>query len=107
MIFAFGAARVLLSETSAWPAIAIIGAGFAAPAAITGVAAWAATRRQARMSAGFLESAAIVLAVAAADLALRVLYAGGAVMLEPITSTIGLVSASAAFGGDAPSTSPA
>ena len=85
VIFAFGAARVLLSETSAWPAIAIIGAGFAAPAAITGVAAWAATRRQARMSAGFLESAAIVLAVAAADLALRVLYAGGAVMLEPIS----------------------
>ncbi|MEQ1818982.1 MAG: hypothetical protein ABL871_10255 [Terricaulis sp.] len=85
VIFAIGAAQVLLSETSTWPAIALIGSGFAAPAAITGAAAWAATRREARYSAGFLESATIVLAVATADLAVRVLYAGGAVMLEPIS----------------------
>ncbi|MCX7357119.1 MAG: hypothetical protein NT015_03060 [Alphaproteobacteria bacterium] len=85
VIFAFGAARVLLSETSSWPAIALIGAGLAAPAALTGLAAWAATRREARYSAGFLESATIVLAVATADLAVRVIYAGGAVMLEPIS----------------------
>ncbi len=85
VIFAFGAARALLGETSSWPAFALIGSGFAAPAAITGAAAWAATRRQAKWSAGFLESVAIVLAVGTADLAVRVIYAGGAVLLEPIS----------------------
>lgn len=85
VIFAVGAAQALLSETSSWPAIALIGAGFAAPAALTGAAAWAATRREARYSAGFLESVTILLAVATADLAVRVIYASGAVMLEPIS----------------------
>ena len=83
--FAFGAAQALLNETNAWPPLALIGAGLAAPAAITGAAAWAAKRRQARLSAGFLEGAAIVLAVATANLTVRVIYAGGAVLLEPIS----------------------
>ncbi|MEQ1489841.1 MAG: hypothetical protein ABL932_04765, partial [Terricaulis sp.] len=85
VIFAFGASQALLGEASSWPAFALIGSGLAAPAAITGAAAWAATRREARYSAGFLEGATIVLAVAAANLAVRVIYAGGAVMLEPIS----------------------
>ncbi|MEZ5970896.1 MAG: hypothetical protein R3C31_03715 [Hyphomonadaceae bacterium] len=83
--FAVAVAQVLLSESGSWPAFALIAAGFAAPAAIIGAAAWAATLHRARVSAGFLESVAIVLAVAAANLVVRVVYAGGAVMLEPIS----------------------
>jgi len=85
LIFAFATAQVLLSEMSPWPAWISIGAGVAAPALILGVAAWAAKRRDARASAGFLESAVIVLAVLAADLAVRVIYAGGAVLLQPVS----------------------
>ena len=85
LIFAFAAAHALLNETSDWPPLALIATGFVAPSAIIGAAALAGKRRLARMSAGFLESAAIVLGVAAADLAVRVVYAGGAVMLEPIS----------------------
>ncbi|ANP47528.1 hypothetical protein [Candidatus Viadribacter manganicus] len=85
VMFAFGAAHVLLREISAWPAFAIIGAGVAAPAAITGAAAWAAKRRNARASAGFLEGVVIILAVAAANLAVRLAYSGGATLLEPIS----------------------
>lgn len=84
-LFSFGTAQLLLNETSAWPAWGLIGSGVLAPALITGAAAWAAKRRDARVSAGFLESVVIVLAVFAADLAVRVIYAGGAVMLQPIS----------------------
>lgn len=85
VIFAFATAQVLLSELSAWPAFALIGAGIAAPAALTGAAAWTAKRRDARASAGFLEGVVIILAVAAADFAIRVIYSGGATLLEPIS----------------------
>lgn len=84
-IFAVATAQVLLSETSSWPEVALIGVGVALPAMLTGAAAWAAKRREARVSAGFLESVVILLAVFAADLAVRVIYAGGAVMLQPIS----------------------
>ncbi|MEZ5961447.1 MAG: hypothetical protein R3C30_13630 [Hyphomonadaceae bacterium] len=85
VVGAFGAAQTMLAETSAWPAFALIGAGVAAPAMILGAAAWTAKRRDARMSAGFLECIVIMLAVFAGDLAVRVIYAGGAVMLQPIS----------------------
>lgn len=84
-IFAVATAQVLLSETSSWPEVALIGVGVALPAMLTGAAAWAAKRREARVSAGFLEGVVILLAVFAADLAVRVIYAGGAVMLQPIS----------------------
>lgn len=85
VVFAFGAAQVLLSESGSWPAVALIASGIAAPAIIIGAAAWAAKRRDARLSAGFLESVIILLALFAANLAVRVVYAGGAVMLQPIS----------------------
>ena len=78
-------AQVLLAETSAWPALALVASGVAAPAAILGAAAFAARRRDANLSAGFLEAGVIVLGVAAANLAVRVLYASGATLLEPIS----------------------
>lgn len=85
IIFAFATAQALLNEISTWPAFALIGAGVAAPAAIIGAAAWAAKRRNARASAGFLEGVVIILTVAAAGLAIRVVYSGGAMLLEPIS----------------------
>lgn len=85
VIFAFATAQVLLSEISGWPTFALIGAGVAAPAAITGAAAWAATRRDARASAGFLEGVVIILAAAAVNLAIRVICSDGAMLLEPIS----------------------
>lgn len=84
-IFAFGTGQVLLSESGSWPAVALLASGIAAPAFIIGAAAWAAKRRQARLSAGFLESVVILLALFAANLAVRVIYAGGAVLLQPIS----------------------
>lgn len=83
--FAIAAAQVLLSETSGWPAFAIIGAGVAAPAGLLGAAAWTAKRREARISAGVLEALVILLSVFAANLVVRVVCAGGAVMLQPIS----------------------
>lgn len=85
VISAFTTAQVLLGESSLWPAWLLIVSGVGAPALIIGAAAVAAKRRQARLSASFLEGAAIVLAVAAADLVVRVVYAAGAVLLEPIS----------------------
>jgi hypothetical protein len=84
-MFAVGTAQVLLSEVSDWPAVALLAAGVAAPAFIIGAAAWAAKRRDAKLSAGFLEALVVLLAVFAANLAVRVIYAGGAVLLQPIS----------------------
>jgi hypothetical protein len=78
-------AQLLLNEASAWPAVALLGSGLGAPALITGAAAAAAKRRHAHLSAGFLEIVAILLALASVNLALRVLYSGGALMLTPIS----------------------
>ncbi|MBL8548283.1 MAG: hypothetical protein JNL81_17615 [Hyphomonadaceae bacterium] len=85
VIFAFATAQLLLNETSDWPAWLLVVSGAAAPALIIGAAASAAKRRHARLSASFLESVVIILTVAAADLVVRVLYAAGAVLLEPIS----------------------
>ncbi|MGD9980760.1 MAG: hypothetical protein AB7H66_04570 [Hyphomonadaceae bacterium] len=84
-LFAFAAAQALLSETASWPTFAMIGTGVAAPALITGAAAVAAKRRDARLSAGFLELITIMLGIVAANLAIRVIYSGGALLLMPIS----------------------
>jgi hypothetical protein len=76
---------LLLAESGSWPGWAMVASGIAAPALITGAAAFAAKRRDARLSAGLLEIVTIVLGVAAANLAVRVLYSGGALMLAPMS----------------------
>ncbi len=76
---------MLLSEVSLWPNYLLIASGVAMPALIVGAAASAARRRHARLSAGFLEAIVILLAVMAANLAVRVIYAGGAPLLQPIS----------------------
>lgn len=85
LVFAFATAKMLLSEASEWPASLLIASGVAAPAVILGAAAFAARRREANLSAGFLEAIVITAAVGAANLAVRVLYANGATLLEPIS----------------------
>lgn len=85
LTFAFLTSGALLSEASVWPAFGLIGAGVAAPALILGAAAFAAGRRHASVSAGTLEAAVIVLATLAANLAVRVIYSGGAPLLQPIS----------------------
>ncbi len=84
VLFAFAAGQAVLHEASAWPSFLTIAAGVAAPALVIGGAAWAARKREANLSAGFLEAMVIILGIAAADLAVRVLYSGGALMLQPI-----------------------
>ncbi len=85
LFFAFATGQTLLSEASEWPAFLLVGLGAAAPAAILAAAAFAARRREANLSAGFLEAIVIITAVFAANLAVRVLYANGATLLEPIS----------------------
>jgi len=84
-MFVWGAAHALLSETASWPAFAMIGTGAAAPALVIGAAAVAAKRRDARLSAGFLELVTIAIAMTTAGLAIRALYSGGALLLMPIS----------------------
>lgn len=85
LAFGFVAAGALLSEASAWPAFGLIGAGVAAPALILGGTALAARHRDANLSAGTLEAIVIVLATLAANLIVRVIYSGGATLLQPIS----------------------
>jgi hypothetical protein len=85
LIFAIAASQVLLRESSDWPGLAIAVSGVAAPAAIIGAAAIAARPRGAKVSAGLLEALAIILAVIAASLFLRLIYSGGAVLFQPIS----------------------
>lgn len=85
LIFALAACQVLLREASNWPGLAIAASGVGAPAAIIGAAVIAAQRRGARISAGFLEAVAIILAVITANLLLRLLYSGGAILFRPIS----------------------
>jgi hypothetical protein len=85
VLFALLAAQLLLAESGSWPGWAMAASGMAAPALITGAAAFAAKRRDARLSAGFLEIVTMVLGVSAANLAVRVLYSGGALMLAPMS----------------------
>jgi hypothetical protein len=91
LAFAAVSARLLLSESGSWAAWAIVLAAFVLPSALAGAAAFIATRSKATATAGLFEAIAIVLAVAAANLILRLAFSGGATLLQPI----GFVEASA------------
>lgn len=83
--FALATGNVLLNETGQWPGWLLAVSGAAAPALLIGVAAAAAKRRDARRSSAFLESVALLLTTFAASLFVRVLYSGGAVVLNPLS----------------------
>jgi len=81
--FALVTARDLLAETiSPWFAL---GLGVVLPATLSGASAYLFDRSGARQTAAFHETAAFVFAIAAANVALRIAFAGGATLLQPIT----------------------
>lgn len=77
-------AQLLLSEASPWPAWALITSGLALPAALAGGAALVALRSKAAVTSAVFEIVAISLAVASANLLMRLIFSGGATILQPI-----------------------
>jgi hypothetical protein len=77
-------ADMLLGEASQWAAQALIVCGLALPASIAFATAFVASRANAPANAGAFETMAILLAVASADLFVRLVFSGGATMLQPI-----------------------
>src|SRR5262249_20410004 len=61
-----------------------VAGGLAAPAAFTGLAGSVLRRADARVSAGLAKLVAIGLSVAAADMVLRLVFSGGAPLMQPI-----------------------
>ena len=79
-----GAAALLLMHEAGAP-LMLLGLGLAAPALLAGAAAALAHRQPAPATASVFEALAILLCVAGANLLLRVLASGGALMLTPIS----------------------
>lgn len=79
------AARLLLAESPQWAPLTLLGFGVAAPAIGAALAAQVAHRGGRTLTASFAEATAILLALAAASLALRLACAGGAVLLTPMS----------------------
>jgi hypothetical protein len=83
-LFAFVSARLLLAEATQAPGWLAILAGVATPAAFAAAAALLFARGNARLNAAFFEFAAIVLGLAAAHLMTRLVFSGGATVLNPV-----------------------
>jgi len=83
--FALGAAQRLLAETTDWAPWLAACAGIVLPALLTGGSAYLFERSGARRTTAFLETAAFVFAISAANVAIRMAFAGGATLLQPIT----------------------
>lgn len=82
--FAIVAAQMMLAEASGWPAWLLIGSGLCAPAAFLGAAAFIAFRNGAQKLAAMFEILVIGLGASAASLFVRLLFAEGALRLEPV-----------------------
>lgn len=85
LINATFAAAWLLDETHGVEPLVLIGAGLAAPALLTGLASHWAARANAAATASITLSISLLLWVAAANLLLRLLASGGALLLTPIS----------------------
>lgn len=83
--FVLVSAQLLLAEAPHWAPLALISAGLAAPALILGAASYVARRSGAPTTAAFFEALAIVFAVAAASLVVRLAFSGGATVLNPVS----------------------
>lgn len=83
-LFAFVTAELLLAEAAGVQNWLAILAGIAAPAAFAGAAALLFDRGKAQTNAALFEFAAVVLGLAAAHLMTRLVFSGGATMLNPI-----------------------
>jgi hypothetical protein len=84
-LYALGSAQLVLSEVAVWPAWALITAGVVVPSLLAGCAAFLAERAERPATAGFFELVAIALAVCAASLTTRLLFSGGATLLQEIS----------------------
>jgi hypothetical protein len=81
---AVASVALVLGEAPAWdPRMAVV-AGIAAPAALAAAAGYFAQRAQVLFTAGLSKTVAIALSVAAADVLVRLLFSGGAPLLQPI-----------------------
>lgn len=79
---ALGAAALLLSEAQGWPPVSLIALGVAAPSAAIALAASFARRGEA--AGGALEAIGFTLAAIAGNLAVRLFFTGGALLLQPV-----------------------
>src|SRR5262245_61055184 len=81
---ALAAGGMLLNEAQRWLPAVLLGLGLAAPAALAAAAARFAHRAQAGFTAGVLEAVAFALGVIGANLAVRLYFSGGAMLLQPV-----------------------
>ena len=81
---ALGAGAMLLNEAQRWLPAVLLGLGLAAPAALVAAAARFAHRAEAGFTAGMLEAVALALGVIGANLAVRLYFSGGAMLLQPV-----------------------
>ncbi len=80
-----GAALLVLREAGDGPAWMIDALGLGAPALLCAGAAAVALRAEARVSAGAFEASALLTAVIAVNLGVRIGFSEGATLLQPIT----------------------
>lgn len=83
-VMAYETAQMLLLETPGWNPWLLIGAGLGLPAALLGASAMFAGRMGAKATAGLQEVLLFALAVAAANLVVRLYFSAGATLLAPI-----------------------
>ena len=83
-VMAYEAAQMLLLETPGWRPWLLIGAGLALPAVLLGASAMFANRGDAKVTAGLHEVFVLGLAIATANLIVRLYFSAGATLLAPI-----------------------
>jgi hypothetical protein len=81
---ALSAGAMLLNEAQRWAPAVLLGLGLAAPAVLTAAGARFAQRADASFTTGALEAVAFALGVIAANLAVRLYFSSGAMLLQPV-----------------------
>ncbi|MGD9815963.1 MAG: hypothetical protein AB7Q23_15085 [Hyphomonadaceae bacterium] len=84
LVQAWVSGAMLLGESADWSAWQLAAFGVAAPAVVTGFAASLALRQDRAFTSGVLEATTILLAVAAANLIVRLSFSSGAMLLQPV-----------------------
>ncbi len=82
--FAAVSAELVLSESGAWPAWALVAFGFCLPAALLGGAAFLTWRHAAPKLSALLEMLVIGLAITAVSLVVRLVFTEGALRLQAV-----------------------
>ena len=85
VLSAITSAQVLLREAAAWPAWVVAATGLALPAAIAAGAAFLFAKQNGKRTAASYELVTIALAVAAANVLVRLAFSNGATLLNPIS----------------------